>query len=82
MAVMTQNELVELRKEIANNETVTWDKNTVNLALQAIEDWFESSRATLAGNINTATSPFVFTNPQKRKLLAYFMKQKFRRENI
>jgi hypothetical protein len=82
MAVMTSDELVEIRRECAVGETVTWDKATINIALQAIEDWFEANKADLVGAINTATSPFVFSNPQKKKLIAYWLKQKFRRENV
>ena len=80
MAVMTQDELVEIRRECAVSEVVDWDKATINTALQAIEDWFEANKNAWAGAVNTATSPFVFSNPQKKKLLAYWFKQKFRRE--
>ena len=80
MATLNQNELVEIRRRCAAGETVNWNKATINIALQAIEDWFEANKASLAGSINAATSPFTFTNPQKKKLVAYWLEQKFRRE--
>jgi len=82
MAVMTSDELVELRQECAVGETVSWNKATINTALQAVEDWFEANKASLAGEIDTATAPFTFTNAQKKKLVAYWLRQKFRREGV
>ena len=81
MAILTPEELVEVRRECAVG-IVTWDKATINIALQAVEDWFEANRVSLASTINTATSPFVFTNAQKKKIIAYWLRQKFRKESV
>ncbi len=81
MAVLTVGELAELRKSLAaESDVVTWNKATINAALQALEDWYEAERAVVSGLINAATDPFVFTNAQKKKLARYFLRQKFRRE--
>lgn len=81
MAVLTNNELAELRQDIARDtETQNWDKPIVNAALQAIEDWFEANKATGSAAVDTATSPFTFTNGQKKKLFRYWLRQKFGRE--
>lgn len=78
MAILTDLELAELRREVAKEVgTVTWDKATINAALQAIEDWYEGQRATVAGDINAATTPFVFTGLQKKKMAKHFIRQKF-----
>lgn len=82
MATLTSDELVELRRDCAKGETVSWDKAKINSALQAIEDWFESNRISLSNAINITTSPFVFTATQKKKLVGYWLSQKFRREGI
>ena len=81
MAILTDTEKAELRQELARGAaTVDYDKPTVNAALQAIEDWFEANRAAIASAINTATTPFVFTGGQKKRLVAFWLRQKFRRE--
>jgi hypothetical protein len=81
MAVLTDEQRAELRRAVASaSEVVTWDKSAINAALQACEDWYEAERPVVSGLIDTATSPFVFTNPQKKMLARYFLRQKFSRE--
>lgn len=82
MAVLTIEQKVEFMQAMAADSPppIDWDKPTIYAAVQAIEDWFESERATVSTLIDTATSPFVFTNPQKKKLARWFLKQKSLRE--
>ena len=87
MAVLTASELNELRREIADvlpkaSLAVNFTKAQANLALQAIEDWFENNRSALSTAIDTATSPLALTNNQKKRFVAYWIKKKFGREGV
>jgi hypothetical protein len=80
MAILTGDQLAELRRGIAGEAvSVNWSKSTANAATQAIEDWYEAQRASLGAQIDSATSPFVFTNSQKKSLGKFWLKQKFGR---
>lgn len=80
MAILNAAELAELRRALAKESTtVDWNKPTINLGLQAIEDFIEGGKATMAANIDMATSPFVFTAAQKKSLVKHYFKQKFDR---
>lgn len=83
MAILTTTEFAELRQAIARDQaTVDWNKPQINAALQAIEDWFEANRAALGAAINAGTTPYVFTATQKKRLVAYWLRQKFEREGV
>ena len=77
MAILTPDELVKLRKEFVKGEIVIWTKVTINAALQEIESWFEANRINLSSVIGTG-----FTTAQKKKLITYWLKQKFTREGV
>lgn len=78
MAILTNRELAELRRGLAKDmPEVTWDKTTANGAYQSVEDLFESSRAAFASAIGPN-----FSGPQKKKMVALWMRQKFRREGV
>jgi hypothetical protein len=80
MAILTPTQLAALRQECARAaQVVTWDRPTVNAALQAIEDWFEANRAALGAAIEAA-APGAFTNAQKRALVKFWLFSKFGRE--
>lgn len=81
MAVLTNAELTWLRRRIARKfAEVPWNKTEINDALQAVEDYFETTaKAGLNGAIETA-SPGVFTGPQKTMLVAYYILGKAARE--
>lgn len=82
MAVLTPEQLAEMRRGIAADAgigAINYDKPTVNLALQAIEDWWIANQASLNTAINNATAPFVFTVAQKKILGLYWLWSKFRR---
>ncbi len=81
MATLTNNQLVKLRQKAAEQfGLVAYNKSTINATLQAIEDFIEDNRATLGANIDTATSPFVFTNAQKKFMVAFYFVQKATRD--
>ena len=84
MAVLTSPQITELRKQAAADvPTVRWDKATINAAFQAIEDVFESGalQTAISNAINTATAPFVFTAPEKRMLVKFWLHSRFERGN-
>lgn len=83
MAVLTPEELADLRRRVRRSVgDVSWTKPQINAALQAIEDWFELNRTLIVAAIDTASNPFTFTGPQKKALVAYWMLQKFGREDV
>ena len=80
MAVLTSEQLTELRQEMARGESsITWDKPTINAACQAVEDLIEGSKSAISSAIDVATSPAVLPNPIKLKLVKFYFHQKFNR---
>ena len=82
MAVLIAAELDKLRQgaEAEKTDAITYVKADANAAFQALEDWYEGERTAVSGLIDTATSPFVFTNTEKKKMAGVFLKQKFVKE--
>ena len=82
MAILTPEQLAEVRREFAGAVPITCNKPQINAALQAIEDWFEANRASLGTAIDTATVPLgkTFTNPEKKQAVKFWLRQKFGRE--
>jgi len=85
MATISAADLAKIRREIAEafvkaGLPVNFNKAQINAALQALEDWFEGVRSSAVTAINNATSPFVFTNAQKKKLGAYWLLFKYAQE--
>ena len=82
MATLTAMQLAEMRQQFVRklNDVVDFDKPTINAAFQAIEDWYEANKTQISGDINTATSPYVFTPQQKKWLGAYWLLRKAGRE--
>lgn len=83
MATLTADQLAEIRRSVsASLVTVNYTKPLINAALQAIEDWYEANKTVASTAVDTATSPFIFTNPQKKKIFCYWLFQKFKLEVI
>lgn len=82
MAVLDSLQLAEVRRAYADRRGpgVDFTKPQVNAAIQAIEDWFEANRATLAAAIDAATAPYVFPAAQKKLLAAMWLDHKSRRD--
>lgn len=83
MAVLTSEQLQELRAACARELLVRYDKPTINAVMQAIEDVFESPtlRAAISNAIDTASAPIVFTPAEKRVLVKHWLVSRFRRGN-
>ena len=80
MAILTPNQLTELRRGVSQDvPVVDYTKAVCNAACQAIEDWFDLNRVALNMAINTATAPVVLTPAQKFACAKYWLRQKFDR---
>lgn len=76
MAVVGNGELDQIRQEAAAEVDVDYLKGVANQAVQAIEDWWESTRVDLSAAIDAATDPVVLSNAQKRALAKHWMRRK------
>ena len=79
MAVLTSDQLAELRRSIQRewSTAIDFNKATANATLQAIEDWYEGQRTVVSGLINTASAPKSFTAAEKKLIAKHFLKWKF-----
>lgn len=75
MAISNKN-LAELRRGICKGYKPSFDKTEINGALNAVNDWWATVRASAGTAIETA-SPGKFTNAQKKKIVAYWFNFKF-----
>jgi hypothetical protein len=81
VATLNDAQLTFLRRKVAAKLTeVGYTKATAQLALQAIEDWFEGERSAINTAINTATSPITLDAGTKTILVAVYLLQKATRE--
>lgn len=85
MAILTNQEEDKIRNVIERkaNEAgvpITWVKAQLNNAAQAIEDVITGRAAAISLAIDTAMSPIVLTNPQKRFLVGKVLETKFQRD--
>jgi len=78
--VLTAIQLAAIRQDfVATLTIINKTKPQINVALQAIEDWFEANRAALGAAIEAA-APGQFTGAQKLKLVKFWLRSKFDRE--
>jgi len=78
--VLTAIQLAAIRQDfVATLTIINKTKPQINVALQAIEDWFEANRAALGAAIEAA-APGQFTGAQKLKLVKFWLRSKFERE--
>lgn len=82
MAVLTDDETTVIRQSLAQGETPNWTKAQINAAAQAVEDILVGAtlQTAISNAINTATSPVVLTATQKRRLVAFVLERKYRRD--
>lgn len=81
MATLTASELQSVRNSCANNGiVVNYTKAQINTAAQAFEDWLTANQAAASAAVDTATSPFTFTNAQKKKIGAEVFRLKYTRD--
>ena len=78
MAVLDATQLAQLRKLSRVNWTtaIDFDKPIANSTLQSVEDWYEGERATVSSDIDAASSPKVFSNPEKKLIAAAYLSWK------
>lgn len=83
MAILTPDQLQELRSSCAEDIQVRYDKALINGVMQVIEDTFDSLavRSALSNAIDTASTPLVFTATEKRMLVKSWLRSRFRRGN-
>lgn len=81
MAILTSEELQEIRHGCDRDKQIPVDytKAVINAAIQAIEDWFETSRTSISQAINTATSPITLTAAQKKEIGKHWLRRKAQR---
>ena len=76
MAVLTPRQLNIAQRGAARVFlSFSYDKPTLNAAVQAIEDWFEANKAGGSAAVETA-APGAFTNAEKLQLFAVWMVEK------
>jgi hypothetical protein len=81
MALLTAAQLAQLRQFVAAGiATQSWTKVQANAALQALEDWYETSGRQAAGSAIETAAPGVFSAAQKKLLGKYWLLQKAGRE--
>lgn len=70
MAILNNIELAKIRNNVAKGKgNVSWDKGDIDLASQAVEDWLVANVSALLSAIDAATSPFVFSLSDKKKII-------------
>jgi hypothetical protein len=83
MAVLTTAEKAEISRDVCTKIAVNYDKTQAFAAIQAIEDYIETTaRPGLSAAINAATTPLTLTAGQKKALVAYYFRSKFTREGV
>lgn len=87
MAVLTSAQLAELRQGCASSAAaagapVNYTKAQLNAALQAVEDWFENTGRAAIGAAIEAAAPGLFNAAAKKRIAAYWLRQKFAREGV
>ena len=79
MGILNTQEKSEFRRLCAAIQEVTWTKAELDVASQAVEDWFESKRAEISAAIDAATTPMVLPGPVKVAIVKHYLRQKFQR---
>lgn len=85
MAVLSNQEKARIRNLLEQKfPSVTWPKAAVDAAAQVVEDFLTDNQATVATNINTATSPYsvTFTANQKKVISAAVFLMKYGRDIV
>jgi len=77
MAVISNKRLAEMRREYVKGKHPDYDKATLNAAFQGYEDYLQTTQAGGVAAFNTATSPYVFSNAEKKVLAAIVFKFKY-----
>lgn len=78
MGVLTSGELTFCRQGAEAERTFAHTKGTIDAALQAMEDeWETNTRTAMSSAIDTAISPATMTNTEKKTVGKWWMRKKF-----
>lgn len=80
MAVLTAALRTAAREYLSTKMNVNYRKAQFDSALQAVEDYFENTARAGFGTAVETAAPTVFTNAQKKWIVAYYLVQKAIRE--
>ena len=76
--ILSDLQLAKLRQAAAQytDSPADYEKDIVNAAFQALEDWYEAEKPVVSGIIDSATAPFddyAFTNAEKKILAEVYL---------
>ena len=79
MAAIGAVDLQAVRKSVSEAAPCGWTKGEINLAVGAIDAWFDlaATRAAISAQIDAATAPKVFTIAEKKLMLLAWIRVKF-----
>jgi len=77
MAIINNKQLAEMRREYVKGRHPDFPKATLNAAFQGYEDYLQTTQAGGVSAFNAATSPYVFSNEDKKVLAAIVFKFKY-----
>lgn len=80
MATLGTTELVAVRNALERAGSPNYTKAQINAAAQAVETFLTSNAAAVSSAIDAASTPFTFTNAQKKLIVAYVLDAKFVRD--
>jgi hypothetical protein len=77
MATINNKQLAQMRREYTKGRHPDYPKATLNAAFQGYEDYLQTTQSGGITAFNTATSPYVFSNADKKVLAAIVFKFKY-----
>lgn len=80
MAVLTPEELAEIRRRIEADIPNLGTKPILNQLAQALDNWFDGEKAGLSNGFDQITDPVVLSNSTKKKIFAYWLLYRFGKE--
>ena len=77
MAIISNKQLAEMRREFCKGRNPDFTKPTLNAAFQGYEDYLQTTQSGGVSAINAATSPHTFSNAEKKVIGAIVFKYKY-----
>ena len=78
--ILTIEELQNIRQGCASTLPVNYTKTQINAAAQAVENLLTNNASAISNAIDSATSPFIFSNTQKKLIVAQVVFAKYLRD--
>ena len=75
----TAKQIATFRRNVCKGMHPTFTKEQINSVYNAIDEWFNDNKSAIDAVISGA-SPHIFSNPQKKKIVAYYLESKFNQE--